>query len=817
MIRHPPAVAGKVINETFCGMTMVQHDADGNVLFLHRNSNKLTGMARRGDSDNLTEAVRRATAKLASKNPKGRKTPKFKEVQDELKAIEKNPRMVIEALEPDGYPDPVIWTHLLSFKSTLYRSKYVIETYDADPEFSKEQNCYGQRDLGKNSDFFVQTFADLSFSGLETKLRRATGLCGHDDRGGRCVQPAGIRLKRVRHDAGRDRPPLAAPSSQPCRGCLRGSGDSQRPASALTRAAAPPPRRRRRFLKCMLLGAALYASFLLCWFSSHVELLNAADGSSATSAFRSAISAVVREAKQLQLMRMEFLLITTGRLEDEPKAPVATLVPSTHEERSKDQPEEKRPVHRKAAIEEAEEHARSVKMLSVNEKKKRRLKCVGWRATSHCTPHGPREPENDKGCHYVIPNAMSGYCEVKDQDTGELFRVMRRYCASLRYDATFRCSEAPDFVIYQVESLEAAKKALVPGFALPNVVKSQAPRDGIVMVVYPRLIASAYATIRALRSVFDCQLPIEIWYRKKEIRPGTEALSPLLEFANTSKAGDISFHEIDDYWATGFGAKVYAVYNSFFERVLFLDADNVPARDPTYMFESPEFLDTGAVFWPDFWHPGHTIFNIHGQSLLWEVCLDETSDPVHNDSNAPVCSGKVINGSFCGTTMVQHDPKGGVLFLHRNSNKLTGEVKRELIYHRPQAIKNVREKLLKEGINHVPDQQAVDEEIARLRLTPAPTLEPSEPDGLPDPAMWTHLLSFNTTSRRGFYKIQPYRATPQFPDWQRCYGQRELGSNRHFNSQEFADLPFSRLETSIRKFAQEAEGIRQRNVDAHTE
>ncbi|KAJ8550431.1 hypothetical protein ON010_g10638 [Phytophthora cinnamomi] len=180
----------------------------------------------------------------------------------------------------------------------------------------------------------------------------------------------------------------------------------------------------------------------------------------------------------------------------------------------------------------------------------------------------------------------------------------------------------------------------------------------------------------------------------------------------------------------------------------------------------------------------------------------------------PAVAGKVINGSFCGMTMVQHDPSGTVLFLHRNSNKLTGEVKREIVYHRPQAIKNVREKLLKEGIDRVPDQIAVDEEIARLRLTPAPTLESPEPDGLPDPAMWTHLLSFNITSNRGFYKIQPYRATPQFPGWQRCYGQRELGKNRHFYSQKFVDLPFSQLETNIRRFAQEAEQIRQRKVEA---
>ncbi|KAH7485409.1 uncharacterized protein KRP23_4460 [Phytophthora ramorum] len=295
-------------------------------------------------------------------------------------------------------------------------------------------------------------------------------------------------------------------------------------------ASAPATTPRRRLLKCLLLGGALYASLLLFWSTSRMGLLNAANGSGAPSTFRSAVTAVVREAKELQLMRMEFLLTTTGSV-DEPEARISTLVPPVREEKPTEQASTTNP---KEAIARAEEHARSVKMLP-DEKKKRRLKC--------------------------------------------------------------------------------------------------------------------------------------------------------------------------------------------------------------------------------------------------------------------------------------HDANGSVLFLHRNSNKLTGEVKRKTMYHRTQAVKNLREKLLKEGINGAPDQQAIDDEVARLSLTPAPTLEPLEPDGLPDPAMWTHLLSFNTTSRRGFYKIQPYRATPQFPDWQRCYGQRELDKNQHFYAQEFADLPFSGLETHIRKFAQEAEQTRQRRVE----
>jgi hypothetical protein len=49
----------------------------------------------------------------------------------------------------------------------------------------------------------------------------------------------------------------------------------------------------------------------------------------------------------------------------------------------------------------------------------------------------------------------------------------------------------------------------------------------------------------------------------------------------------------------GWELKPYAVLHSPFKEVLFLDADNVPVIDPTYLFDVLEFRECGAVFWPD--------------------------------------------------------------------------------------------------------------------------------------------------------------------------------------------------------------------------
>lgn len=173
MMQAPPAVAGKVVDGNFCGMTMVQHDVQGEVLFLHRNSHKLTGVRTQEVEGVRAEALAKAQEKLAAVTAKtghSRMTPKWSEVEAEIAATTQ--ASTLEAPESDEYPDEMIWTHLLSFNSTAERADYVIEAYNADPQFPKEQHCYGQRHIGSNPNFHAREIASLSFAGLEADLRR---------------------------------------------------------------------------------------------------------------------------------------------------------------------------------------------------------------------------------------------------------------------------------------------------------------------------------------------------------------------------------------------------------------------------------------------------------------------------------------------------------------------------------------------------------------------------------------------------------------------------------------------------------------------
>ncbi|MGD5502387.1 hypothetical protein QUS51_22530, partial [Xanthomonas citri pv. citri] len=44
--------------------------------------------------------------------------------------------------------------------------------------------------------------------------------------------------------------------------------------------------------------------------------------------------------------------------------------------------------------------------------------------------------------------------------------------------------------------------------------------------------------------------------------------------------------------------KCYAILQSRFAEILYLDADQVPVRDPSFLFDAAQYRETGAIFWP---------------------------------------------------------------------------------------------------------------------------------------------------------------------------------------------------------------------------
>ena len=108
---------------------------------------------------------------------------------------------------------------------------------------------------------------------------------------------------------------------------------------------------------------------------------------------------------------------------------------------------------------------------------------------------------------------------------------------------------------------------------------------------------NAWVCIHMLRH-FGCQLPIELWYLgPKEMDRTMKALvEPLgVECIDATQKRRVFPARRIKGWAL----KSYAILYSRFRELLFLDADNVPVSSPEYLFDTPQFRETGAIFWPD--------------------------------------------------------------------------------------------------------------------------------------------------------------------------------------------------------------------------
>ncbi|KAE9019019.1 hypothetical protein PR003_g13455 [Phytophthora rubi] len=442
--------------------------------------------------------------------------------------------------------------------------------------------------------------------------------------------------------------------------------------------------------------------------------------------------------------------------------------------------------------------------------------CLGWRQTGGCSPDGPREPDNDANCGKNIKAGASGYCLLKNEATGEEVQAMRVNCSTMREEVRFNCRQAADFarVAPQIDMLIAAKRHEEQ--EQQQEVQLE-PTRGVLMVMYPSLLSSVYSTVRLLR-LYNCSLPVELWYLQSEmgVNPmnGSKILQSLVD-----EYGPISLRGISEAEVDGFNTKVVALANSNLDQVLFLDADNSPVKDPTYLFSTPEFVQTGAIFWPDFWHPVNTIFNVNRESLLWEmldtpyvdmfeqesgqllidrrraaVALEvvqllalrnpnnferfkllhgdkdlfrlawlKTNTSFHMIQTPPAAAGMVKSRHFCGMTMVQHDPHGDVIFLHHNGKKLIG-----------------------------------GEESGKNRV-------------------WTHLQSFvfpenlasvnANAAERYEYMTTNFHVRifggGIFRNFPMCYGDNKMKSE-HFKTTPWGELPFGDLEDRLHDFTQEA-------------
>ncbi|MCF7811969.1 glycosyltransferase [bacterium] len=215
---------------------------------------------------------------------------------------------------------------------------------------------------------------------------------------------------------------------------------------------------------------------------------------------------------------------------------------------------------------------------------------------------------------------------------------------------------------------------------------------------------NAWICINMLR-YFGCKLPIQLWFLgANEIDDQMKIwLKPLnVECVDGIKVRKTYPARILKGWEL----KPYSIIYSPFKEVLYLDADNMPVRNPEYLFKMWQYEKTGAVFWPDYGRldVNRTIWELCGvkyrderefetgqilvnKSKCWKaLCLtmwyNENSDffyrHIHGDKETFHMAFRKLDQPYAMPdapilqlrgTMCQHDFDGRRIFQHRNQAK----------------------------------------------------------------------------------------------------------------------------------------------------
>lgn len=112
-----------------------------------------------------------------------------------------------------------------------------------------------------------------------------------------------------------------------------------------------------------------------------------------------------------------------------------------------------------------------------------------------------------------------------------------------------------------------------------------------------RMFSNAWVCIRMLRKL-GSTLPIELWHLgAAEMDAAMAAL--VQPWGVTCRDATTDRVVWPAKVAGAWPLKPYAIINSSFAEVLLLDADNVPVRNPEFLFDHPWYLRNGAMLWPD--------------------------------------------------------------------------------------------------------------------------------------------------------------------------------------------------------------------------
>ncbi len=239
---------------------------------------------------------------------------------------------------------------------------------------------------------------------------------------------------------------------------------------------------------------------------------------------------------------------------------------------------------------------------------------------------------------------------------------------------------------------------------IPSCPKTYKGRGVLICGGGVRYFVNAWVCVNMLRKM-GCKLPVQLWHLGPgEIDEEMRALMLPLG-VECVDAMDVA-RRFPVRKPGGWQLKAYAIIHSPFREILLLDADNVAVANPETLFDSAQYKETGAVFWPDF-------LEMAEDHVLWKACgvegvpgrefesgqivadkvkcwgalrlalwFNEQSDffyqHIHGDKDTFHLAFHKLRKSYgmvetpvmaLESTMCQHDFEGRRIFQHRNMDK----------------------------------------------------------------------------------------------------------------------------------------------------
>ncbi|KAG0144953.1 hypothetical protein CROQUDRAFT_108127 [Cronartium quercuum f. sp. fusiforme G11] len=222
-----------------------------------------------------------------------------------------------------------------------------------------------------------------------------------------------------------------------------------------------------------------------------------------------------------------------------------------------------------------------------------------------CGPERDQQSNPDQ-----LRNSAKAWTEIDSKTIvsirSEAVTGVERFFQSLLYPKT-------NSIYHSTLTLQGIRKRPLLGNGTEGIVITGGNKDTMRRLM---------VMLRFLRRKHQCRLPVEIFMFPDEI-PQVSQFQAELQALGYIEIKRLPYEKDPKAWKN-FHIKGASIVHSSFTKLLYLDSDNIPLADPSFLFKSRAFKEWGIVLWPDITKDGakNPIWRIAGQTCIpqdWQI------------------------------------------------------------------------------------------------------------------------------------------------------------------------------------------------------